>query len=230
MPKDYRSVFDLGEVEGREAKMQVRRALIATAASLAFANMASAAIITLSDFSSNGGIPPPPGDLSATLDFQVSGNTLTLTVTNDTPSPTDEYNINQIFFNASANVSNLAIDTFPTQWLLDTTGTMVDGWGVFDFKVFHGHETGPPHHLIGPGAFKTFEFMFDGVGITEDDFVLELSDVSGSPGNIPMIAAAKFVQGPNDDSAFGAVPEPGVLALLAVAGLLGGWRRRRSAT
>ncbi len=235
MPKDHRSVFDLGEVEGREAKMQVRRALIATAASLAFANMASAAIITLSDFSSNGELPPIPAeDLSATLDFQVSGNTLTLTVTNDTPSPIDSYNINQIFFNFSDNVSNLAISAFPAQWLLDTTGIMVDGWGVFDVGLIHGHGDNPgdpTHHLIEPGALnaKTFEFTFDGVGITENDFVLAISDVSNSPGNTPMFAAAKFVQGPNDDSAFGAVPEPGTLALLGLAGGLLAMRRRRTA-
>ncbi len=208
--------------------MQVRRALIATAASLAFANMASGAIITLSSASSEPGIDP--ADLSATLEFTVTGNTLTLIVTNNTPSPTDSYNINQIFFNASDNVSNLAVSVFPTEWLLDTTGTMVNGWGVFDFKVFHGHETGPPHHLIGPGAFETFEFTFDGVGITENDFVLELSDVSGAPGNIPMFAAAKFVQGPGDISGFGAsVPEPGTLALLGLAGALLATRRRRPA-
>ncbi len=207
--------------------MQVRRALIAAAASLAFANMASGAIINLSSASSEPGIDP--SELSATLEFTVTGNTLTLTVTNNTPSPTDEYNINQIFFNASANVSNLAIDTFPTQWFLDTTGTMVDGWGVFDFKVFHGHETGQPHHLLLPGAFNTFVFSFDGVGITANDFVLELSDVSGAPDNTPMIAAGKFVQGPNDDSAFGAVPEPGTLALLGLAGGLLAMRRRRAA-
>jgi len=196
----------------------------------ACAHGASASIVTLSDFSSEPGIDPSV--LSATLDFTVGpGNFLTLIGANSpsSPTPVDEFNINQIFFNASANVSNLAIDTFPAQWFLDTTGTMVREWGVFDFKVFHGHETGPPHHLILPGAFETFVFSFDGVGITENDFVLELSDVSDNPDHMPMFAAAKFVQGPNNESAFGAVPEPGVLAMLAIAGLFGARRRRLAA-
>lgn len=215
-----------GLKEGKKNLISAKRALLAMAVASACAHGASASIITLSEFSSEPGIDP--SELAATLDFQVAGNFLTLTVTNDTPSPIDEYNMNQIFFNASAAVSNLAVSVFPTEWLLDTTGTMVDGWGVFDFKVFHGHEIGNPHHLIQSGAFETFVFSFVGVGITENDFVLELSDVSGDPGNMPMFAAAKFVQGPNDDSAFGAVPEPGVLALLAIAGLVGARRRRRS--
>ena len=213
-----------GLKEGKQSLMSAKRALLAMAVASACAHGASASIITLSDFSSEPGIDP--SELSATLDFQVAGNFLTLTVTNDTPSPTDEYNINQIFFNASANVINLAVSSFPGQWELDTAGTMVDGWGVFDFMVFHDDVQ---HHLLLPGAQKVYVFSFDGIGITENDFVLELSDASGDPGNLdPMIAAAKFIQGPNDDSAFGAVPEPGVLALLVVAGLVGARRRRRS--
>ena len=44
------------------------------------------------------------------------------------------------------------------------------------------------------------------------------------------IVAAKFVAGPGDDSAVGAfIPEPGTVALLGLAGLLGLRRRRRAA-
>ncbi len=60
------------------------KGLAAIAVSLVCANTATASIITLSQFSSDD---TDPALLSATFDFAVSGNTLTLSVTNDTLAP-----------------------------------------------------------------------------------------------------------------------------------------------
>ncbi len=104
-----------------------------------------------------------------------------------------------------------------------------DGFSVFEFVVEHG----PPddlthgHHLIKAGVSRVFTFDILGTGAFFDtDFTTELSQQFDN--DMLMFAAAKFIQGPGDDSAFGAsVPEPGVMALLALAGALGGRRRRR---
>lgn len=72
---------------------------------------------------------------------------------------------------------------------------------------------------IGPGESEQFEFAFTGVGVTDLDFVGDLSEFDGG-GNTQTLAAAKFVRGPGDESAFGAtvlpVPEPSVATLLGL--------------
>ena len=79
--------------------------MFAALGAIVLANSASATIISigLSDFASE---PIDPSILAATFDFSVTGQTLTLTVTNNTSVP-NEYSINRIYFNANANVGNL---------------------------------------------------------------------------------------------------------------------------
>ncbi len=190
---------------------------------IVLANSASANLkIQLSDFASE---PIDPSILAASFEFSVTGQTLTLTVTNNTSVP-NEYSINRIYFNANANVGNL-VSSSTGQFDLNAISGNADGFGMFDFVLSHGPDGGENHHIIKPTESEVFTFTFTGVGFDETDFTHELS--AAMPGNKIMIVAAKFVMGPNDDSAFGAnpIPEPGAIVLISVAGLLAGRRRRR---
>ena len=207
-----------------------------TAAGAMLAAPASGAILFLSTNSSEPGIDPSL--LSATFDFQITGllqNELTLTITNNTSAP-NEFKINRIFFNFNpdSNVTGLTLTSQLNPnalWELvvpsfpGDTATHADNFGTFDFMIRHGPPEGHNHHLIQPGAPRVFTFDIQGTGPFFDTDFIALSEQFDS--NILMQAAAKFVMGPGDISAFGAVPEPGTLALLGLAGLLGFGRRRR---
>jgi hypothetical protein len=119
--------------------------LICACALLAVSPIAGASSITLSNVSSDFGEPTgstDPADLDALLDFQVSGSTLTLSVTNNTAAP-NTFDITEVFFNATADITSLSLtspaaagvaDTNPTGWDF-STGTNADGFGSFDFAV-----------------------------------------------------------------------------------------------
>jgi len=193
------------------------KSLIAMLGALAIANTASATLINLSDASSD---ETDAGLLSATMDFEVLGNVLTLTVTNNTADPT-AYKINELYFNVPDGVT-LTFDGLPG-WS-DATNVMVGLFGTFDFALLDG-QGGSPNQIL---AGETVEFTFTiTLGSPDKDaFVTLFSDPVGD--NDGWIVAAKFVGGPGDDSAFGAsIPTPGVLALLGAAGLVGSRRRRR---
>ena len=190
--------------------------LIAMVGALAFANAASATLINLSSASSDD---TPFGLLSATMDFDVAGTTLTLTVTNNTSDP-DAYMINELFFNGPDGVT-LAFDNMPG-WTF-STDEIVGVFGTFDFALIDGQGGNP--NQIEAGETVVFTFTITGTA-DKNGFIKALSIPTG--GGDGWIVAAKFVNGPGDDSAFGAaVPTPGVLALLGAAGLFGGRRRRR---
>ena len=100
------------------------------AAALLVATEAGATQIVLSDTSSEAAIAADL--LDATLDFDVSGgNTLTLTVTNDS----NGYDLMAIFFNASSAVSELSLVDGPRKWKLVTFSESGGGFGTFDFAV-----------------------------------------------------------------------------------------------
>jgi hypothetical protein len=103
-------------------------------------------------------------------------------------------------------------------WSPVETNSMVDGFGMFRFGLTDGvGELNP--NIVEPGESVVFVFDIAGVGIFSDtDFVV--ANGAGYTG------AGRFVNGPDDpespgdeDSAFGAVPEPGSAALFG-AGLL----------
>ncbi len=195
------------------------KSLIALLSALAVVNTASATLINLSDASSD---ETDAGLLSATMDFEVLGNVLTLTVTNNTADPT-AYKINELYFNVPDGVT-LSFDGLPG-WS-DATNVMVGLFGTFDFALLDG-QGGSPNQIL---AGETVEFTFTiTLGSPDKDaFVTLFSDPVGD--NDGWIVAAKFVSGPGDDSAYGAaIPTPGVLALLGAAGLVGSRRRRRRA-
>jgi hypothetical protein len=206
--------------------MRIFARLLLPAAScvLLLATAASGSTITLSDFSNN---ETPASVLDATFDFSISGPTeLTLRVTNTTVAP-DTYNINEIFFNADTNVSGLSLDSathsaeglVTLSWAPVDIDSMIGGFGTFDFGLTNGvGETDPS--LIGPTEFIDFVFTISGTGpFADTDFATPNAD--------GFTAAAKFVNGPGDNSAFGAVPEPGAGLLLGL-GLVALAARRRS--
>lgn len=176
----------------------------------AFHGVGNAAIIKLSDLSSDLDINPDR--LSATLNFQVSNNQLTLTVTNDSL-----FEIHRVYFNSNNDKAiDLTLNGSPSSWNLDKYGpkTSANGFGRFDYAL-SGHPGGN-NSLIKPGESVEFFFEIKGDSTIANDFI-EWS--INPPGNTATLAAAHFIRGYNDDSAFGAaVPIPPA-ALLLVSGL-----------
>ncbi|MCH7527128.1 MAG: PEP-CTERM sorting domain-containing protein [Planctomycetes bacterium] len=183
---------------------------------------AGAAAIELSLFSSD---VTPAEVLDALLEFSVVGDELTLTVSNNTSDPSP-FEINEIAFNATAEVTNLSLTSGLNDWSLRFDQTPggnhgMDGFGRFDVILEWGGGRRP---TILPGEKAIFTFAVEGEGFSDLSFVTDLSSIP--PGAMEMLLVAKFIRGPNDDSAFGAVPEPRSLGLLALGGLVMMWQRR----
>ena len=183
---------------------------------------APAAVLTLSDLSSD---ETSAEVLDATFVFDVVGAELTFTATNDTPQP-GGYDLTALYFNAHPDVTELALDPAVTGWNL-LTGESADGFGVFDFALIS--VSGNDEMEIQPGESLAFTFDITGTApFLDADFTTEFSTIP--PGDRPALAAAKFMSGPGDDSAFGAVvvPEPATLLLgLIGAGVVSRTSRRR---
>ncbi len=191
-----------------------------------YTHSASALSITLSEMSSDG---TPAATLDAELDFTIVGGDQLQIVVSNTTSGSDEFNINQIFWSSGGDVSSLTLvsathsvegDVF-SSWDPVVTGTMVAGFGVFDFGLSDGVGALAPN-VIQPGTDITF--LLDISGACADAFDCDaLADFLSQTPTLSKSVAAKFVNGPDDpeepgeeDSAWGAsgpIPEPGTLAL-----------------
>jgi hypothetical protein len=180
---------------------------------LACAGTANAGTLWLSTRSSD---ETPAEYLSATFEFTVVGNAVTLTVTNDTGDTTPAYALSQVFFNSAAGVTLSATNT--NGWSF-STGEHADGFGVFDFALMADESGGAPD-AIADGNSLTFEFTITAGGpVTADDFITGFSTIP--PGDHMAIIAGKFIQGPGDDSGYGAyIPLPPALPM-GIAGLVG---------
>jgi hypothetical protein len=219
--------------------------LICACALLAVSPIAGASSITLSNVSSDFGEPTgstDPADLDALLDFQVSGSTLTLSVTNNTAAP-NTFDITEVFFNATADITSLSLtspaaagvaDTNPTGWDF-STGTNADGFGSFDFavKLFGDINLNP--NIVSPSETEILTFALTCAGGATCD----MTDFVDTNVN-DFLAAAKFVNGPDQnpggevpdpDSAFGGtvVPVPAAVWLFGsgLLGLVGVARRKK---
>jgi len=205
------------------------RFALSLAALLLLAAPASGSTLVLSQFSSD---ETPASVLDATLVFQITGaNELTLSVTNDTSAP-DAYLLDEVFFNATSNVTSLSLVSATSStdglvtadWKLGTSNHAA-GFGRFDFSLLPSR--GNADNEIDPGETVSFVFDISGTGpFAMTDFTTELSTIP--PGNTPSLAAVKFVSGPGDDSGYGAVvPEPLTVFQLGL-GLAGiSWVSRR---
>ena len=207
--------------------MRIPSSLLVGALVLGASATADAAIIVISTVSSDA---TDPALLDATFEFSVAFDVLTFSVTNDTTAP-NTFNINQLYFNGGGGVTGLTpLGALPAGWNF-STNQIAAIFGIFEFAL-----TGPVDNepsTIMPLKTETFTFTILGAGpFFDTDFTTEFS--TNPPGDIQSLVAAKFVFGPDDpenpgnsDSAFGGVPEPGTVALLGLAGLLGFGRRRR---
>jgi hypothetical protein len=177
--------------------------------------------LTLSDMSSD---ETSAADLSATLTFNVSAETLTLLVTNETDAATG-FDISEVYFNAALDVTGLSLIPEVPGWTL-LENQRADGFGTFDFGLLSDLGNDPAE--IGPT--ESLEFNFEITGMSPfDDVYFTTKFSSIPPGEHPALAAAKFVSGPGDDSAFGAViPEPATLLLMLLgSGLIARGAPRR---
>ena len=167
-------------------------------------------VLTLSDLSSD---ETSPEDLDATLAFDVLGDRLILLITNDTAGH-DVFDISEIYFNSMDNETGLVLSLPVPGWNL-FRDQRADGFGTFDFALLSDLGNDPAE--IIPGASLSFTFDVAGIDpVTAVNFASDLSEIP--PGEHPVVAAAKFVNGPGDDSAFGAViPEPGTAVLFLFA-------------
>ena len=215
----------------RVGKMRIPSSLLVGALALGVSANADGAMITISTLSSDA---TDPGELDATFEFTIVAGVLKLEVTNETSAP-NTFNINELYFNGGGNVTGLtplAVDGLPDGWIF-STNMPADGFGTFEFGLTGPVDDAP--EAIMPLETVEFQFTILGVGpFFETDFTTEFS--TNPPGDMISPVAAKFVFGsredpdgdPGPDSAYGGIPEPGVLALLAIAGLVGARRRRRS--
>jgi len=206
--------------------VRLRGSLMALAVGLFLASAAQATTINLSTHSSDA---TPAAQLTAVLDFQIvnGGSRLALTVQN-----TSVFGINEVYFNLSSNVTSVAPKS--GNWANNSVnGNVSSGWslladqsaagfGVFDVGLIDG--VGGQTSVIAAGTTTTFTMDIEPGTLTMDDFN-ELS----TGGHPSAFAAAKFITGAGDDSAFGAtVPEPatGALVGLGLLGLVYAGRRR----
>ena len=178
-------------------------------------------VLTLSDFSSD---ETSADVLDATLAFSVSGSVLTLSVSNETTSP-NPFDLSAIYFNATSEVAGLALTGAPAGWELLVVQS-ADGFGTYDFALQSDLNT--TSGKIASGDTQDFIFDISGSGpFLETFFTTEFSTIL--PGEMPGLVAAKFVSGPNDDSAFGVtVPEPATLVLMLGGILTVGLRRHHA--
>ncbi|MHC4131816.1 MAG: PEP-CTERM sorting domain-containing protein [Planctomycetota bacterium] len=193
-------------------------------------NSVHGGMVTLCDYTTD---ETPAEDLDATVEFSLSGSSLTIVVTNLTDGPdsgTDTgYDITALYFNATDNILGLTLEDPDFGWILYPWDniTKAGGLGQFDY-VLRGKIGNNPIIVEGESSQTfTLSVTHDGSGASESNFYSEMS--SRPPGNNPMLIAAKFQRGPNDDSAFGGThaPEPATVAILGLGSMIVFMKRKK---
>jgi hypothetical protein len=188
---------------------------------------ANATQISMSNATSDPGIEVT--ELRATLGFAVTGNILTLSVSNDSASRA----IASLYFNAADHITDHTLKSKPRDWKLKVEGakgnpTDADLFGVFDYAVAVGGRKAKDR-MLEPGDVGTFVFEIAGAGsFSADDFSDEISSVE--EGEVQAFVAAAF--GTGKDSVLGAThaPEPSTAILMGMGlGLLSATRGRKCA-
>jgi hypothetical protein len=186
----------------------LQRTLCAVVAvgAMAIAFDAAAMTVTLSNVSNDPGVDA--ADLAATMDFEVDGNTLTLSATNNSA----DFDIVTLYFNASVSVTSLTLTSGPKDWKLKDKakgGDPIDAgvFGTFDYFLSLQDKKVEASKLEF-GDVATFVFEIGGTGPFDgSDFASEVSLVD-DVGEISVYTAAHFRAG--EESAMGAAhaPEP----------------------
>jgi hypothetical protein len=137
-----------------------------------------------------------PEDLTASVQYSISGSDLDITINN--PS---NYKIGQLYFNADSALSELSFDmsSYPNPAWSITGGASqtqgADGFGRYNWLI----DFGSGANRLGPGVTNLSLNMFGDT--SEGTIATKLSTVP--PGSIQAISAMKFEAGPEGDSAFG---------------------------
>ncbi len=210
-----------------------RAILLALIVSAAIAQNAQAAPVLLSDLSSDN---TPADLLNASFDFSVDGSELIVVVSNltgldigdddqhhgDDDDEGASYEMTSLYFNARNSVADLQLRDTPG-WKLGKN-RRAGPFGEFRFNL--KGRRGRHGAKIENGEQQTFLFNILGNGpFSETDFLQSFS--KDAHAGVPTILAARFEDGPNHDSAFGAaVPEPSSLVILIIGGVALGRPRR----
>jgi hypothetical protein len=150
---------------------------------------------------------------------------LTVTAKNVTPENEGDiaFNISELYFNTTANITSLTLDSVmggnKDDWTLtfNTDNILVGGLGLFDISLISNN---PSTEFINPLEIVKFTIIIDGASPSylETDFIA-LSSPSGA--SLVAYGAGKFFGGgPGDLSAYGAyIPEPGTILMLSLGAL-----------
>ena len=209
-------------------KTRIFMSVIVSVYILFLSTAAQGVVIPLSSHTSDSNVPASWLDASMNLSVANVGYwELTLAVTNMTPEGVGDtaFKMSQLYFNTSAPITNLTLDSVvggnASDWTLtlDMDNILLGGFGLFDISIISNNSNTA---WIDPLETLTFEIIIDAgtPPYTDTDFY-DLSAMNDHPEHILSYGAAKFFGGgPQDLSAYGAyVPEPATILMLGFGAL-----------